>query len=83
MDESLLEQQVYSSMWTTFVMRKAMSIILYSINESLCRQTVSQKILKEWIIAFCNKSIVLCYSYITSMSRISLLLHKTKGEAQG
>ena len=25
----------------------------------------------------------ICYSYITSMSRISLLLHETEGEAQG
>ena len=26
---------------------------------------------------------VICYSYITSRSRISLLLHETEGEAQG
>ena len=42
MNESLLEQQVYSSMWTTFVVRKAMFITLYSINESSGRQTVRQ-----------------------------------------
>ena len=42
MDESLSEQQIYSSIWTTFIVRKAMSITLYSINESSGRQTVRQ-----------------------------------------
>ena len=30
-----------------------------------------------------NIACAICYSYITSTSRISLLLHKTEGEARG